>query len=98
VITRASPEIPIFVPRRYAVVDLAVVKEACRRTGVGRALMARAHEWALARGAESVELNVWEFKYDAIEFYRALGYETASRKMSKRLREVRSDSYSQLTP
>lgn len=47
--------------------------------------MEKAHEWAVAEGAESIELNVWEFNQEAAEFYKTLGYETASRKMNKRL-------------
>ena len=84
VMIRESSEIPIFVRRRYAVVDNVVVKREFQRTGIGRALMEKAHEWAVAEGADGIELNVWEFNQEAIEFYRALGYETASRKMSKR--------------
>jgi GNAT superfamily N-acetyltransferase len=84
-VIRESSEIPIFVRRRYAVVDDVVIKREFRRTGIGRALMEKAHEWALAEGAGSIELNVWEFNQEAIEFYKTLGYETASRKMSKRL-------------
>jgi ribosomal protein S18 acetylase RimI-like enzyme len=85
VMTRESSEVPIFVRRRYVVVDNVVVKEEFRRTGIGRALMEKAHEWAVVEGADSIELNVWEFNQEAIEFYKTLGYETASRKMSKRL-------------
>lgn len=86
VLIRESPEMPIFVRRRYAQVDQVVVKEKFRRTGIGRALMEKAHDWAVAEAADSVELNVWEFNREAIEFYQRLGYETASRKMNKRLR------------
>jgi ribosomal protein S18 acetylase RimI-like enzyme len=85
VMIRESPEVPIFVRRRYTVVNDVVVKDEFRRAGIGRALMEKAHEWAVAEGADSIELNVWEFNQGAIEFYQTLGYETASRKMSKRL-------------
>jgi len=85
VVIRESPEIPIFVRRRYAVVDNVVVQREFRRTGVGRALMEKAHKWAVAEGADSIELNVWEFNQEAVEFYKALGYEAASRKMNRRL-------------
>ena len=85
VMIREPSEIPIFVRRRYAVVDNVVVKREFRRTGIGRALMEKAHEWAVAEGADSIELNVWEFNQEAIELYKTLGYETASRKMNKRL-------------
>jgi len=85
VVIRESPAVPILVPRRYAVVDNLVVRESLRRAGIGRALMEKAHAWALAKGADVIELNVWEFNEGAREFYHRLGYETASRKMSRRL-------------
>ncbi|UCC87873.1 MAG: GNAT family N-acetyltransferase [Anaerolineales bacterium] len=85
VMIRESPEISIFVRRRYTVVNDVVVKEEFRRAGIGRALMEEVHEWAVAEGANSIELNVWEFNQGAIEFYQTLGYETTSRKMSRRL-------------
>ena len=89
VMIREAPELPIFVPRRYAVVDNLAVKDEFRRAGIGRALMETAHEWAVAKGADSIELNVYEFNRGAIEFYQTLGYKTASRKMSKQLGQGR---------
>ena len=85
VMIRGSPEIPIFVQRRYAVIESVAVAEEQRRAGIGRGLVEKAHQWAVAEGADSIELNVWEFNQGAVEFYARLGYETASRKMSKRL-------------
>jgi ribosomal protein S18 acetylase RimI-like enzyme len=90
VFVREPPEIPILVPRRYALIDNIVVKEVFRRSGIGRALMEKAQRWALAQGADSVELSVWEFNHGAIAFYQTLGYETCSRRMSKRLRKAGS--------
>lgn len=83
-IARAS-DIPIMVPRRFLVIDNIVVRKDSRRQGVGRLLLERAEQWALARGADMVELNVWEFNTGARLFYQALGYETASHKMWKQL-------------
>jgi ribosomal protein S18 acetylase RimI-like enzyme len=84
-VVREPPEIPLFVRRRYAVVDTLVVGRPFRRAGIGRALMARAQAWAAAQGASSIELGVWAFNQEAIAFYRALGYETTMRRMSKPL-------------
>jgi diamine N-acetyltransferase len=86
VLIKESPDKPFFTRRRYALVDEIVVLEKYRRSGIGQALIEKAQEWALAKGAESIELNVWEFNQDAIDFYKKLGYETASRKMNKQLR------------
>jgi 3-phosphoshikimate 1-carboxyvinyltransferase len=78
--------IPVMVPRRYALVQTIAVTPEARRRGVGRRLMDEAHAWAEARDAASVELIVFEFNESAMAFYRDLGYETLSRRLSKDLR------------
>ena len=85
VMIRESPDIPIFVRRRYAVIESVVVAEEHRREGIGRGLVEKAHQWAAAEGADSIELNVWEFNQGGVQFYERLGYQTASRRMNKRL-------------
>jgi ribosomal protein S18 acetylase RimI-like enzyme len=85
-VVRDPPALPVFVPRRYAIVDGIVVKSGTQNRGIGRILMDKMQEWAIARGATSVELNVYEFNRAAISFYERLGYQTFSRKMSKELR------------
>jgi ribosomal protein S18 acetylase RimI-like enzyme len=82
---RDAAAIPIFVPRRYAVVDAVVVKSGFQDQGIGRRLMDDVQPWAIAKGATSIELNVYEFNETAISFYERLGYQTVSRKMSKDL-------------
>jgi len=85
VMLERAAAIPLFVPRLYAVIDNLAVDERYRRRGLGRALMAQAEAWALAKGAGEVTLNVYEFNQPAQEVYRALGYQTRSRKMAKPL-------------
>ena len=85
VLIRETPSNPLLVPRRYAVVDTLVVRPAFQRSGVGRALMNKAEEWAVSLGVSEIELNVYEFNQDAQAFYGRLGYATYSRKMSKKL-------------
>jgi len=85
VLDRVTLEVPILVPRHYALVDTLVVASDFRRRGVGRRLMEAAHDWARARGGESVELSVWAFNLEAVAFYQALGYEVARQVMVKRL-------------
>ena len=84
-IVRDTPAFPVFVPRRYAIVDGIVVKSEFQNRGTGRILMDKMQEWAIAKGAASIELNVYEFNETAISFYEKLGYQTFSRKMSKEL-------------
>jgi ribosomal protein S18 acetylase RimI-like enzyme len=85
VLIRETPSNPLLVPRGYAVVDTLVVRPAFQRTGVGRALMYKAEEWAVRLGVSEVELNVYEFNQGAQTFYERLGYATCRRKMSKKL-------------
>jgi ribosomal protein S18 acetylase RimI-like enzyme len=80
-----TAKIPLFVPRLYAVIDNLVVDTRYRRRGLGRALMVQAENWASTRGATEVTLNVFEFNQAAQKMYQALGYQTRSRKMAKRL-------------
>jgi len=83
---RDSPDIPILLPRRFAVLEGLAVRENSRRAGIGRALMEKVHEWAASKGATAIELNVHEFNQGAVAFYQALGYEVSSRKMSRFLK------------
>ncbi len=80
-----APNIPIFVPRRYAVVDSIIIKSGFQHQGIGRLLMDKMQEWSIAKGATSVELNVYEFNSSAISFYERCGYKSFSRKMKKNL-------------
>ena len=87
VLVRESPDIPIMVRRRFAVLENIVVREGFRHVGVGRALMESVHAWALGKGVTRVELNVWAFNQDAIALYEKLGYEVVSSRMAKELGE-----------
>jgi ribosomal protein S18 acetylase RimI-like enzyme len=81
VLIREARDIPILVPRRYAVIENLVVAAGNRRCGVGRALMEAAHRWAQKQSVDHIELGVWEFNQGALAFYEKLGYHTAIRRM-----------------
>jgi ribosomal protein S18 acetylase RimI-like enzyme len=85
-------DLPILVPRRFAVVSDIAVLQAHRRSGIGRALMQAAQEWAILQGADAIQLHVWEFNQGARRFYEELGFYTASRTMSKPLRDTEHDA------
>ena len=87
VLARESPDIPIMVHRRFAVIENVVVREEFRKLGVGTALIAAAHDWALRKGVARVELNVWAFNEEAIKLYKKLGYEVISSRMAKEIGE-----------
>lgn len=82
---REALPLPILVPRFFAVVECLVVKKTFQRRGIGRQLMEFGQAWARAKGATSIDLNVYEFNRTAIELYEALGYRSYSRKMSRDL-------------
>ena len=84
-IVRDAPDIPILVPRRFAIVDGILVRSNYKKSGIGGMLMNGIEEWAKVKGASSIELNVFEFNQEAIAFYESLGYKTLSRKLSKDL-------------
>jgi ribosomal protein S18 acetylase RimI-like enzyme len=88
-LVRDTPAFPVFITRRYAIVDGIAVKSGFQNHGIGRILMDKMQEWAIAKGATSIELNVYEFNTSAISFYERLGYRTFSRKMSKELKKDR---------
>lgn len=85
-IAKNMPAVSVFVPRHYVVVDGIVVKSGFQNRGIGRIIQ----EWAITKGATSIELNVYEFNETAIAFYENLGYQTFSRKMSKELQKGQS--------
>jgi len=80
-----APAIPILHPRRTAFVDVVAVDAAERNRGIGTALMNTAVIWGRARGAESLELKVFEVNAPAIDVYQRLGMQTVSRLMSRPL-------------
>jgi ribosomal protein S18 acetylase RimI-like enzyme len=82
-----APNYPILIPRRFAVVDNLGVEADLQHQGIGQILMDTAQEWAIARGATAIELNVYEFNEAAQAFYRQLGYATLSRRMIKNLKD-----------
>jgi diamine N-acetyltransferase len=82
---RSSPDFALFVTQRWGVLDNIAVSQAWRRRGVGAALIADSESWLRARGANWIELGVYEFNADARSFYRALGYLPLSTKLRKPL-------------
>lgn len=86
VLVAQARELPILVPRRFAVIDNLVVTEPARRLGIGRLLMEQVETWAREHGLTTIELTVYEFNQGAIALYEKTGYKTLSRRMSKTLK------------
>ncbi|GAB3206688.1 N-acetyltransferase family protein [Marinactinospora thermotolerans] len=62
----------------WAIVDNVVVDGACRRRGVGRALVEDAVERCVAAGCYKIEVLFHESRPDAHAFYRSMGFENAA--------------------
>lgn len=84
---RDTPDIPVLVPRRFVMIDNMVVREDWRGRGLGRALITTVHQWAIEKGATSVELNVYDFNQQARDFYESMGYEVVRHSMSRPLED-----------
>jgi diamine N-acetyltransferase len=83
-----APDRPMLVPRSFVEAGSLAVRADHQHTGIGRALMGRVADWAVARGLDEIELNVWEFNRDAIGFYEVLGYVTERRTMRRIISNV----------
>ncbi len=82
---RTAPDYPNVLPRTYAHMMEIVVLRQYRHRGIGQDLLVHAEKWSAARGATKMQIGVWEFNAEAIEFYERFGYETFSRRMWKDL-------------
>jgi GNAT superfamily N-acetyltransferase len=60
--------------RPYAEIGALVVAGVHRRSGVGRLLMERAHDWAARRGLQNTVVRAQPHRKAAHAFYRSLGY------------------------
>ena len=66
-----------------AMLTVLVVDERARGSGVGRAMVQKAEEWAASQGASAISLTSALRRTDAHEFYRRLGYEQTGVRLAK---------------
>lgn len=74
---------PLLQPVKVAHIGSVCVHASFRRHGIGRLLMAEADLWAHERGAHVIQMNVWAFNTDALNFYEGLGYRVRSHTLGK---------------
>lgn len=63
------PSFQSLVRRKYGYIHDFSERKAIQKQGVGGLLFTSCSEWAKAKGATSIELNVWEFNTNTIAFY-----------------------------
>jgi len=62
-------------------IDNICIDENYRQKGIGKKLFEEVKKFAKEKGAKFIELSVWEFNKNAIDFYEHLGMKTRIRKM-----------------
>ena len=74
---------PLLQPIRVARIGSVCVHAPFRRHGIGRLLMTEVELWAHERDAHDIQLNVWTFNSEALNFYVELGYRVRSCTLGK---------------
>ena len=82
---QSAPDLAVFIPQHWGVIDDIVVLPSWRRRGIGARLARAAENWANERGAAWLELGVYDFNTEARAFYEALGYVPVSTKLRRPL-------------
>lgn len=81
----ATSCLPILIQSRFACIDNFCIKDSCKRNGIGKLLFKHIVDYAKSQGASSLQLSVWEFNQDAINFYETMGMSMRNRKMELNL-------------
>ena len=79
------PESPYRFAKHFYHVGEIGVDKAFQRQGVATELTEFMKNHAKEKGYSSIELNVWEFNPEAIEFYEAVGFSCIRRYMEMKL-------------
>lgn len=83
-VSKSAP-FPFIVSRPRGHVATIVVAKKHRGKGIGHKLISTAEAFAKNEGADDIRLEVMAFNADALEFYREIGYENFSYRLSKPL-------------
>jgi ribosomal protein S18 acetylase RimI-like enzyme len=74
-ITRSIPASIVRDARQFVEIWELVVSSRARLAGAGRSLIEASRTWARERGIRSLEVSVWSFNVETIEFYRKVGFQ-----------------------
>ena len=72
---------PVFNSHKTLYIDDICVDEKCRSSGIGSLLLEKCKDLAKEHGCYCIDLNVWKFNEDAINFYEKCGFNTRSIRM-----------------
>lgn len=76
---------PILVPNKVVFIEDFGVHAELRRKGIGNMVFKYLIRFAKDINANSIELGVWEFNKEAIEFYETMGMQTKMRRMELKI-------------
>ena len=76
---------PLCTKRKIGYIEAIYVKDNMRRRGIGKALYKAISDTVKESGAETIELNVYDFNTEAKAFYESVGMELKSRIMEIRI-------------
>jgi ribosomal protein S18 acetylase RimI-like enzyme len=65
---------PLIKSYRYGHISDLVIDSELKRKGIGKLLLKESHKWFQEKEITEVNLTVFDFNEEAIEFYRNLGY------------------------
>ncbi len=71
---KEQPDTVLHVPGTYVLLDNLIVSENHRRCGIGKILFNEVLKWATESKINEIQLKVYAFNSDAIQFYRNLGF------------------------
>lgn len=71
--------------KKYLYIDTIVVENSSTKHGIGKKLYLYVRSVAIQHRCKSVELNVWNFNKNAIEFYKKMNMEVKSIKFEEKL-------------
>jgi ribosomal protein S18 acetylase RimI-like enzyme len=75
--------VPVLKDRKWIHIDDLAVKSKQRKKGLGSMIMEEVERWAKRNKYNEIDLNVWLFNKNAINFYEKKGYKAYSQKMRK---------------
>jgi GNAT superfamily N-acetyltransferase len=78
-----TPDYPQKKPIRSVLVRGIVVLPDHRRGGIATALMSALQDWAQGKGAQEIQLNVYEFNKPAAAFFASLGFRPLSHRLTR---------------
>ena len=70
--------------RYYAYIDEICIRKNFRRQGLGKILFEYIYSLVKDKAVDSLELGVWSFNKEAVEFYKAMGMTVKNLRMEKK--------------